>query len=73
MIIDFDHIQAAAARNGDTFADVRSAFSSHELCSGSDWLNAVTIPINNSYHPNAGGHKSGYLPVFAAAAASAGQ
>lgn len=66
-------IQAAAARNGDTFADVRSAFSSHELCSGSDWLNAVTIPINNSYHPNASGQKSGYLPVFATAAASVGQ
>ena len=66
-------IQAAAARNGDTFADVRSAFSSHELCSGSDWLNAVTIPINNSYHPNASGQKSGYLPVFTTAAASVGQ
>ena len=66
-------IQAAAVRNGDTFADVRSAFSGHELCSGSDWLNAVTIPINNSYHPNASGQKNGYLPVFATAAASVGQ
>ena len=66
-------IKAAAARNGDKFADVRSAFSSHELCGGSSWLNGVTLPINNSYHPNASGQKSGYLPVLAAAAASVGQ
>lgn len=63
-------IKAAAARNGDTFADVRPAFASHEICSGSSWLNAVTLPIENSYHPNATGQKSGYLPVLTAAGAA---
>ena len=66
-------IQAAAARNGDAFADVRAQFSGHELCDRGGWLNSVTLPIGNSYHPTATGQKDGYLPVFAAAAAKAGQ
>ena len=66
-------LQAAAAKNGATFADVRSQFSGHELCDGAGWLNSVTLPIGNSYHPTATGQKSGYLPVFSAAAANAGQ
>jgi hypothetical protein len=48
-----------------TFADVRSAFTGHELCSGDDWLHAVSITdIGSSYHPTATGHASGYSPVF---------
>jgi lysophospholipase L1-like esterase len=67
-------IKAAAVRNGDTFADVRSQFASHEICSGSDWLHALSIlDISESYHPNANGQKGGYLPALAAAAAAVGQ
>ena len=66
-------LQAAAAANGATFADVRAQFSGHELCDGAGWLNSVTLPIGNSYHPTATGQKSGYLPVFSAAAAKVGQ
>ncbi len=61
-------IAAATARAGDTFADVRAAFSGHELCDQAGWLNSVTLPIGNSYHPTATGQKDGYLPPFAAAA-----
>ena len=66
-------IQSAAANNGDTFADVRAQFSGHELCDGSRWLNSITLPISNSYHPTATGQKDGYLPVFSATAAKVGQ
>ena len=66
-------IRTAAANNGDTFADVRAQFSGHELCDGAGWLNSVTLPIGNSYHPTATGQKDGYLPVFSAAAAAVGQ
>ena len=66
-------IQTAAANNGDTFADVRAQFSGHELCDGSRWLNSITLPISNSYHPTATGQKDGYLPVFSATAAKVGQ
>lgn len=61
-------LQAAAARNGDTFANVRSQFSGHELCDGSPWLHSVTLPIDSSYHPTAVGQQDGYLPVFTSAA-----
>jgi lysophospholipase L1-like esterase len=61
-------LQAAAARNGDTFADVRPEFAGHELCDGAGWLNSITLPIGNSYHPTATGQKDGYLPAFTAAA-----
>ncbi|WP_433171592.1 SGNH/GDSL hydrolase family protein [Actinoallomurus sp. CA-150999] len=63
-------IGKGAANAGFSFADVRSTFAGHELCSGDGWLNSVTIPIGNSYHPTATGHASGYLPVFTSAAAA---
>jgi lysophospholipase L1-like esterase len=66
---DLDNaLAAAAARNGDVFADVRGQFVGHELCDGAGWLNSVTIPIGDSYHPTAAGQEDGYLPVFTAAA-----
>jgi lysophospholipase L1-like esterase len=63
----------AAAGNGAVFADPRPEFSGHELCDGSAWLNSVTLPIDDSYHPTAAGQKGGYLPTFSAAATSVGQ
>ena len=66
-------LQGAAVASGDTFADVRGGFSGHELCDGTNWLNSVTLPLDNSYHPTATGQKSGYLPALSAAAAAAGQ
>ena len=67
-------IQTAAANNNATFADVRSAFSGHELCDGNDWLHSLNIlDIDESYHPTADGQADAYLPVFSAAAASVGQ
>jgi hypothetical protein len=67
-------IQAAAARNNATFADVRSQFSGHEICDSSAWLHSLNIlDISESYHPTAAGQSSGYLPVFSTAAASVGQ
>jgi lysophospholipase L1-like esterase len=73
-INDLDGVIATAtANNGDTFADVRAQFSGHELCDGSGWLHSITLPIDSSYHPTATGQQDGYLPVFSAAAATAGQ
>jgi lysophospholipase L1-like esterase len=66
-------LQTAAAKNGDTFADVRSEFSGHELCDDSGWLNSITLPIGDSYHPTATGQKNGYLPAITTAAAKVGQ
>jgi lysophospholipase L1-like esterase len=67
---DLDGALATAAKaNGDTFADVRSAFAGHEICDSGSWLNSVDIfDISSSYHPTASGQALGYLPVFTAAA-----
>jgi lysophospholipase L1-like esterase len=64
-------IQAAAARHGFTFADVRSRFVGHQLCSGgTKWLHALNfLNLGISYHPTAAGQSGGYLPTFATAAA----
>ena len=61
-------ISAAAARNGDTFTDVRPAFAGHEICDSGSWLHSVTWPLGESYHPSASGQELGYLPKFTAAA-----
>ncbi len=58
-------ISAAASRHGFVFADVRSIFVGHQLCSGHDWLHSLSIlHLSDSYHPTADGQKLGYLPVF---------
>ncbi|GAA0214193.1 SGNH family lipase [Actinomadura nitritigenes] len=61
-------VKAAAGRAGFTWSDVRDEFAGHELCSGDDWLHAVTIPIDSSYHPTAKGHRLGYLPALTGSA-----
>ncbi|MEV7214685.1 SGNH/GDSL hydrolase family protein [Kitasatospora cineracea] len=62
-------IAKQAANAGFTFKDVRTVFAGHEICgSSSQWLNSTTLPISDSYHPNASGQASGYLPSFSAAA-----
>jgi lysophospholipase L1-like esterase len=61
-------LSAAAARNHDTFADVRPEFARHEICDGgTSYLNALTFPLDGSYHPNAAGQRNGYLSALTAA------
>jgi lysophospholipase L1-like esterase len=48
-------IKARAEAHGFTFVDPRSAFSSHEVCSSSEWLNGQSNPLSESYHPNVSG------------------
>ncbi|GAA2775291.1 SGNH/GDSL hydrolase family protein [Kitasatospora cinereorecta] len=62
-----DVIAKRVANAGFTFEDVRGLFASHEICgSGTRWLNSTTLPIDESYHPNAAGQSGGYLPAFSA-------
>jgi lysophospholipase L1-like esterase len=58
-------IQAAAARHGFTWSDVRSAFAGHEICDSSSWLHSTNfLDISESYHPTASGQSGAYLPVL---------
>ncbi|WP_432126348.1 SGNH/GDSL hydrolase family protein [Streptomyces sp. bgisy082] len=64
-----DYLNAAVAKraadHGYTFAGVASAFTGHEICSGSAWLHSVNwLNIGESYHPTAAGQSGGYLPPF---------
>lgn len=55
---------AAASRGGVRYADVRSKFTGHHICTGSnEWINGASSPTSESYHPNSNGHRLGYAPV----------
>lgn len=57
-------IASAVSRAGFVLSGVRDEFSGHELCSADGWLNSVTIPINESYHPTATGQRYGYFAAL---------
>ncbi|SMC85341.1 SGNH/GDSL hydrolase family protein [Kibdelosporangium aridum] len=53
-----------AAAAGFTFVDIRNAWTGHEICSSDWWLNSLTWPVDESYHPNRNGQSRGYLPAL---------
>jgi lysophospholipase L1-like esterase len=57
-------VAAAAAARGFTFANPTSRFIGHAVCDSPEWLNGLSNPIGESYHPNRIGHSSGYLPLI---------
>ncbi|HEX6353641.1 SGNH/GDSL hydrolase family protein [Actinophytocola sp.] len=62
-------ISGRAAAFGFTFLDGRPAFTGHEICaSGTRWINSLTWPVDESYHPNSAGQRSGYYAILEAAA-----
>lgn len=60
-------IQAAAAGAGFTFSNPTSAFLGHAVCDRPEWLNGLSSPTSESYHPNRLGHSAGYAPLVGAA------
>lgn len=56
-------IRTRAQAYGFSFGDVIPPFVGHAVCDSPAWLNGLSNPIGESYHPNTAGHKSGYLPV----------
>ncbi len=48
-------ISARASAHGFTYVDPRNAFLPHEICSSSEWLNGLSNPISESFHPNVSG------------------
>jgi len=43
---------ARARAHGFLYVDVRSAFTGHAICSASEWLNGLSLPLMESFHPN---------------------
>lgn len=56
-------ISTQAAAKGFTFANPTSRFVGHAVCDGVEWLNGLSNPVSDSYHPNKTGHSSGYYPL----------
>ena len=60
--------QTAAAAAGFQFANPTTKFIGHAVCDDVEWLNGLSSPISESYHPNIAGHRDGYAvvtkPVF---------
>jgi hypothetical protein len=54
---------AAAAARGFSFANPTSRFVGHAVCDDVEWINGLSWPISESYHPNKAGHSSGYTPT----------
>ncbi|GAA4208874.1 SGNH/GDSL hydrolase family protein [Actinocatenispora rupis] len=63
-------ISARASAHSFSFVDPRSAFSTHEICSSSEWLNGLSDPVSESYHPNRSGHV-GYADLVTPALSAA--
>jgi lysophospholipase L1-like esterase len=53
-------VAGRAAAYGFTFKDAIPAFTGHAVCSSTEWLNGLSNPVGDSYHPNRTGHRSGY-------------
>lgn len=49
-------LAAKAAEHGFAFVDPRDAFTGHAVCDDVEWINGLSSPITESYHPNSAGH-----------------
>lgn len=58
--------QERATAAGFTFKDAIPVFTGHAICSSSEWLNGLSNPVEESFHPNRTGHSSGYEPLVRA-------
>jgi lysophospholipase L1-like esterase len=52
-----------AAAKGFTFVNPTSRFIGHAVCDDVEWLNGLSNPVGESYHPNVAGHRDGYAPL----------
>jgi lysophospholipase L1-like esterase len=57
-------ISAAAAARGFKFANPTSRFTGHAVCDDVEWINGLSSPVDESYHPNRAGHSSGFAPLI---------
>jgi lysophospholipase L1-like esterase len=66
-----NQLNAAATRAGANFhfRDVIPSFVGHAVCDGggasaTEWINGLSNPVGESYHPKTTGHANGYYPVL---------
>lgn len=59
-------IRTTSTSAGFDYVDPRTAFLGHAVCDDREWINGLSLPIIESYHPNRAGNV-GYANVFAPA------
>ncbi|HEY8458548.1 MAG TPA: SGNH/GDSL hydrolase family protein [Actinopolymorphaceae bacterium] len=59
-------IAARAAAHGFRYVDARPAFTGHAVCDDVEWINGLSNPISESYHPNRDG-QVGYADLVESA------
>ena len=55
--------QVATEGSRFVFKDAIPPFIGHAVCSSSEWINGLSWPVDESYHPNRTGHSAGYAPL----------
>jgi hypothetical protein len=55
-------ISAQAAEAGFAFANPTRAFLGHAVCDTPEWVNGLSSPVTESYHPNRAG-QDGYAAL----------
>jgi hypothetical protein len=64
LMRDVTAFVTAVSGRGFYFVDPIPAFKGHAICSGSkEWLNGLSNPPSESFHPNRNGHSQGYFPL----------
>ncbi len=56
-------LAGAASARGFSFANPTQAFTGHAVCDNPEWINGLSSPISESYHPNRAGQAQGYAAV----------
>lgn len=51
-------ILTAAEDTGCDGVDLRGPFDGHQVCDPVEWIHGLSVPLEESYHPNASGHRA---------------
>lgn len=62
LLRDATRAQARAA--GFLFADPTPTFGTHAVCSADPWVNGLSWPPSESFHPDRAGHRLGYAALL---------
>jgi lysophospholipase L1-like esterase len=62
----------ASAGHAFYFIDSDPAFAGHRVCSSDEWINGLSDPIGESFHPDRDGHRKALQPILGWTIAAAG-
>jgi lysophospholipase L1-like esterase len=66
LLRDKTRERVIAAGTNFRFQDAIPGFVGHAVCSSTEWVNGLSNPLGESYHPNRTGHSAGYAPLVRA-------